>query len=339
MQAVNASIKCYCNLAALEKKLDPVGTAEDFDDAVVIEVPLPWKLDIYSKAGSLPQEIIDLLGLWLQRYKAGQGYRHRPLMVAPDRQYSKPGLRRVMYYERPEGAFARYEKREYHVPDEQLGALVWALYEAKDDLIRFDQYREPIHDSTRDILVCTHGTVDAACSKFGYPLYNKLRQNYADNHLRVWRVSHFGGHVFAPTLMDMPTGHYWAYVGDEQAQQIIEQSGDVTDLHGHYRGWAGLSTEFVQAVERALWQQCGWDWFNYNKSGQILAVDADEQTRKWAEVQINYTTIDGIEGICTAAVEVSHHVPIPHSTNSSEAYPYPQYKVTALKQKAAHHSH
>lgn len=118
-------------------------------------------------------------------------------------------------------------------------------------------------------MVCKHGTVDAARAKFGYPLYKYLRKNHASDELRVWRVSHFGGHVFAPTLMDMPLSHYWAYVEEEQAAQIIQRSGNVRDLRGHYRGWAGLDNSFLQAAEREMWQCEGWDWFAYQKFGQI----------------------------------------------------------------------
>lgn len=89
-----------------------------------------------------------------------------------------------------------------------MGTLAWALYEAREQLPTFERYRVPDADKVRDILVGTHGTIDVACAKFGYPLYRHLRDTYADEGLRVWRVSHFGGHVFAPTLMDMPTGHY-----------------------------------------------------------------------------------------------------------------------------------
>jgi len=39
-------------------------------------------------------------------------------------------------------------------------------------------------------LVCTHGNVDVACSRFGYPIYEKLRKEYSDENLRVWRCSH-----------------------------------------------------------------------------------------------------------------------------------------------------
>ncbi len=57
--------RCYCNVLAMQKGLDPVGSAYSFDDAVVVETPLPWKHDIYQQAGALPQRATDLLALWL----------------------------------------------------------------------------------------------------------------------------------------------------------------------------------------------------------------------------------------------------------------------------------
>lgn len=320
--------RCYCNVLAMQRGLDPVGSAHDFDDAVVAEVPLPWKPDLYEKAGALPQEVIDLLALWLQRYREGMGYRHGALMVAPDPEYSRAGFRRVLFYTRPEGAFARFDKVEYLVPEDRYGALIWALYEARDQLPAFEPYRQTEHDSTRDLLVCTHGTVDAACARFGYPLYRNLRDNYADEHLRVWRVSHFGGHVFAPTLIEMPTGHYWAYVEDAQARQIARRDGDVRDLYGCYRGWAGLTSAFLQAAERELWMRHGWDWFGYRKTGRIMAQD-DGDTPMWADVSIEFAAPDGTATF-DARVEVSKHIETEHSSHDPARYPYQQYRVTHL---------
>jgi hypothetical protein len=58
----------------------------------------------------------------LKQYYEGKGYRHHPLMVAPDPVYSKPGYRRVMFYARQPGMFARYAKTEYLVPESEYGA-------------------------------------------------------------------------------------------------------------------------------------------------------------------------------------------------------------------------
>lgn len=328
MEIASPTTKLYCNVIAMQKGLDPVGHAHHFDDALVIETPLPWKNDMYEKAGVLPQEVIDLFEIWIQRYRDGFGYPHRSLMVAPDKVYSQPDMARVMFYTRPTGAFARYSKIEYLVPRDKLGQLVWALYEARDELPQFEVYRQPADDSKRELLVCTHGNVDVACAKFGYPLYKYLRAHHASNDVRVWRVSHFGGHMFAPTMMDMPTGHYWAYVEKPQAEQIVRQNGDVRALYGHYRGWAGLEDGFLQAAERELWMQYGWEWFNTPKSGQLTSSDeTDKEEPAWAEIQIDYTAPDNI-GKYTAHVEARHRIPTIHSTDSESEYAYPQYTVT-----------
>ncbi len=116
-------------------------------------------------SGRVAQEMIDLLALWLERYRAGAPYSHRPLMIAPDPEYSRKGYRRVMFFKRQAGAFAHYAKTEYWAPEDELGALIWALYEDQDRLPAFEDYRTPTSDHVRDILVCTHGT--RACAKVG----------------------------------------------------------------------------------------------------------------------------------------------------------------------------
>jgi hypothetical protein len=322
--------KLYCNQLAIQKGLDPAGYAGNFDDAIVIETPLPWRKDMMRQADPLPQEAIDLLMLWLTHYQQGGGYRHRPLVIAPDETYSVAGYRRIMHYTRPHTPFAQYDKTEYLVPIADMGALIWALYQDRDSLGRFEVYRQPHADAIRDILVCTHGTVDAACAKFGYPLYHNLRDNYAHDGLRVWRVSHFGGHVFAPTLMDMPTGHYWAYVEDAQAHQIAMRGGDVAPMRGHYRGWAGLEDGFLQAAERDLWQLYGWRWFTYAKSGEIIAQDANADDPAWADIRIAYRTPDGETGVYEGHVAVNRHIETITTTGEAKTYQYPQYQVVRL---------
>lgn len=324
---VTSPEKMYCNCLALEQGLDPVGSAGSFDDAVVIEAPLPWKYDMMQQAGALPQQMIDLLGLWLKQYYAGAGYPHRPLVVAPDKIYSREGYRRVMFYTRPAGLFSRFDKVEYLVPDDELGSLLWSFYQDPAALAHFEPYHVPNAEHIRDILVCTHGTIDAACAKFGYPLYKHMRDTYAHENLRVWRVSHFGGHVFAPTLMDMPTGHYWAYIENEQAAQLIHREGDVSTLRQHYRGWAGLNDSFQQTAECELWQKQGWAWFDYPKSGDIISQDDNRDDPQWAEVRLRWSAPNHSEAVAEMRVEVTHKIETPHSTRKTDPHAYPQYKV------------
>ncbi|MCU0497076.1 MAG: sucrase ferredoxin [Anaerolineae bacterium] len=332
METEQVTVKTYCNVLALEKGLDPVGYANAFDTLILMEARLPWKKEMYMEAGTLPQEVIDLIQVNLKRYQeTGIVPTTRPLVIAPDEEYSREGYRRVILFERQGACIAQFTRSEYLMPEADMGALIWALAEQRDRVAQFDAFRVEVKPAVRDLLVCTHGTVDAACAKFGYPLYNGLRQHHANDSLRVWRVSHFGGHVFAPTMMDMPTGHYWAYVEAPQSHQIVRQTGDVTALRGHYRGWAGLSNSFMQAAERELWQQYGWDWFHYPKTGTITSQDPSTDHPLWAEVQITFEQPDGVIRTAQGRVEVQRHIETITTTGNDHTYNYPQYQVTHLE--------
>lgn len=330
----NRSVKSYCNALAIQRGVDAAGSARTFEAAAVIEIPLPWKRNMYDEAGVLPQQVLDLYKLWLERYHAGFPYDKSVLMVAPDAQYSRPGFRRVAYYSRPNGLAAAYDKIEYLVPEDQFGALIWALFEARDKLEHFEQYLDAPAAALRDIYVCTHGTVDAACAKFGYPLYKLLREKYGNDQLRVWRVSHFGGHLYAPTLIDMPSAHYWAYVEAPQAEQIVHRSSDPETLRTHYRGSSFFSDGLMQAAERDIWLKEGWEWFNYPKAGRVLEQDTAEEEPQWALVQVDFTTPQG-EASYTARVEVCHSIKTEYSSHNEETYNYPQYRVAWMKKSPA----
>lgn len=325
--------KVYCNCLAAERGLHPVGHGGDFDDALVIEMPLPWKQGLYYDDAKLPAKLSQLRDLWDQAYEAGLGYRHRLLMIAPDAEYSREGYRRIMLFTRPQGLMARFDKVEYFVPTELTGDVIWALYQEPEMLPTFEPYRVHRADGVRDILVCTHGTIDAACSRFGYPLYKHVRDTYADEHLRVWRVSHFGGHVFAPTLMDMPTGHYWAFVDRERARQIAHYEGEVHELQAHYRGWAGVEDGFAQAAEAALWELYGWEWFGYVRSAQIITKDSNADLPQWAVVQVTFRAPGAArDRHCDVRVEVTRYIDTPHSTKSADDYRYAQYAAVSFEQ-------
>lgn len=330
MTNLQTSTTCqFCNLGAKEKGLNPVGHAASFDDAVIMEHPFPWKRD-YRETG-LPDKVLDLLNVWMEHYQQTGEYNHRALLIAPDETYSVDGMRRVMFYSQPDGLFAQYAKTEYLLPNDEVGSLIWAWYQDRETLEQYEQYRQRDHDMTRDILVCTHGTVDAACAKFGYPLYKHMRDTYADDNLRVWRVSHFGGHAFAPTIMDMPHGHYWAYVEDEQAKQIIERECEVTNLRGHYRGWVGVEYGFVQVAEYHLWQEIGWEWLDYKKSGHILKRDNSDEPQ-WADVQIDYLPPHEEKTVSRIVrVEVTSYLEIQPATGKDDTYPYPQFVVNEIE--------
>lgn len=208
--ATKPDLARFCSTCARDAGLDTAGSAYSYDHVVAAEIPLPWPTTMYDTPGVLPQELLDFRAELIESYRQGNPLSVGTLAIAPDPTYSVPGHRRVLSYRRPTTPFARFEQHEYLVPDEYFGPLCWALLVAHDRLQQFEQYQQPSSD-VRDFMVCTHGAVDAACAKFGYPIFRQMRRlaDASDGRVRAWRVSHFGGHVFAPTVIEMPEFRYW----------------------------------------------------------------------------------------------------------------------------------
>ncbi|HAJ59253.1 MAG TPA: sucrase ferredoxin [Cyanobacteria bacterium UBA8543] len=319
----------FCSILSKANGEDPIGSADYCDRWLIIELAPPWVGDIWLEAILLPQGVIDSLKLAWE-----SGLKLLPIAIAPDREYSHPNFTRVLYYRRVGERFAQFEKQEFVIPHPQLGSLVTALVEQPEGLSHFDTYRqETAH--IRELLVCTDGNVDVACARFGYPIYRTLRQEYAvasGGRLRVWRCSHFGGHQFAPTLADFPQGRFWGHLELEMLHLLVQRQGSVLGLRPFYRGWSGLS-RFEQIAEREMLMQEGWAWLDYQKVGQVLAMDSEAQT--WAEVRIDFTALDGsVGGAYEARIEANASVTTAlwsSTTDDDEPLvPVKQYRVSRL---------
>ncbi|ACK73825.1 Sucraseferredoxin family protein (plasmid) [Gloeothece citriformis PCC 7424] len=331
------AIDCrFCSIVSKANGEDPIGTAGYYTHWIILEMVQPWPAGLWVE-----HPILTPLFQRFSILRQEQGIAIRPLVIAPDRDYSVPKSTRVIYYRRPRKRFAKFEKQEFILPkepDEDFSQLITplaiALLEQSQFLSDFDCYRQET-ESIREILVCTHGNVDVACARFGYPIYEQLKSNYGSNNksLRVWRCSHFGGHQFAPTLVDLPEGRYWGHLESEILDLLINRHDSPEKLRRFYRGWAGLS-QFEQIVDREIWLQQGWDWFDYEKEGQIIAIDEnnEEWEADWAEVRINFSSIDGkITGAYQGRVEVSHQImTMTNSADDQSLTSVKQYHISQL---------
>jgi hypothetical protein len=316
----------FCSVLSKSNGEDPIGTATPCDTWLIAEIPLPWTEErlttdpVLKQLYSLFQEV------------SGQSIQVMPIAIAPDREYSVPGYTRVLHYFRPAQSFVQFERQEFLVAETQLPQLATALFLEPDQLHHFEPCKQPVRP-IRDLMVCTHGNVDAACARFGHPIYQTLRESYAtqSEHLRVWRCSHFGGHQFAPTLIDLPLGQCWGHLEPDILGTLIQRNQPVTALRKFYRGWSGLS-QFEQIVEREIWMQEGWDWLSYSKSGRVLAQDPDHEDwdSDWAEVRLDFSSSDGsVKGTYESRVEVCGSVMT--AWNSGEApTAVKQYRVSRL---------
>ncbi len=315
-----------CSVVSRAAGDDPGGNATPFDSYLGVEIAPPWRDDV---AGSkyFPEGLRHAIeGAW----KAGNIGKFTGLM--PDLEYSREGHTRMLFLKRPEGPFAAYEKLEYLLPNAEVVPFVEALA-APERLPRFERYREDTAH-VRDFLVCTHGSRDVCCGKFGYPLYEILRYGYAaasGGLLRVWRTSHIGGHRFAPTLLDLPEGRYWGHLEPEALENLAKRSGPVAELRRFYRGWAGLGTRCEQMAEREVFAREGWEWTEYLKEGRVLAVNGEEDR---AEVRIEYHSPGGeISGAYEATVEQDGSVMTLGSSGADLLQEARQYRVSRLKRR------
>ncbi|MEM6502430.1 MAG: sucrase ferredoxin [Cyanobacteria bacterium P01_C01_bin.89] len=348
----------FCSEVSKSSGEDPIGTAASVDHWLLIELRQPWTEKTYTE----DPRVVPLIELFKQLFFK-HGIMVRPLLIAPDREYSQPGKARIIYYRRPQEQFAEYEKQEYIVPEEESPRLATAilnnLIKKPNELERFAGDRVDT-SHLREILVCTHGHIDVACSKFGQPIYLKLRREYDDN-IRVWKCSHFGGHKFAPTLVHLPDGRYWGHLESEMLDLLVKNVGDVEGLRFHYRGWSGLS-KFEQIAEREAWMQEGWQWLDYRKSGRTVrkgltgikrwlypllrwiplkqvkfVLEQWTAKAKWAEVEIDFASADeSVSGTYRARIEEIASVTTAGKSpkKSSEAIKLttaPQYRVSYLR--------
>ena len=294
---------------------DPIGTAPPNSRFLFVEVPLPWPKKVWKAKGT-PPGVVEAL-----KQSKARRLDLKARAIAPDYEYSHPGFTRVLHFRRPEGAFTTFFRDEFLAPCDQAAPLLSALLGGlAADLQPFEQFRAD-SSGVRDLLVCTHGTEDACCGTFGFPLYRRLRQRYAasaDGPLRVWRVSHIGGHRFAPTMLDFPHGHCWAHLDAEALDMVVRRQGPVERLRCHYRGLSGWDF-FEQVAEREAFLREGWAWIGYPKAGQVLALDGqdpgppdlmadpvfDDAPPRHAEVRITYQAPDGSAGSYEATIEFS----------------------------------
>lgn len=312
-----------CSVVSKENGEDLAGYAVPFEHRLLIEVRPPWEGDV-GASKNYPEGLWDaLMVAWRGGSQVGM------TALLPDPEYSVEGQTRLVYLRRPAGPFAAYERTEYLLPDENLVPAVEAIFGEPESASRFKGYLQETQN-VRDLVVCTHGRHDACCGKFGYPIYEMLRREYAEPaKLRVWRASHLGGHRFAPTLVDYPEGRYWGHLEPWAVERLVRQDGPFPEMARFYRGWSGLESRFEQIAEREILVREGWRWTGYFKEGRVLSVDKNERR---AEVRIEYASPDGVvSGSYTAVVEENGSVLTLVDSGPEPLQESRQYRVSHLE--------
>lgn len=277
----------FCAIANQQIGEDLIGTAGHYQTYVLIECPTPWDAKVF-KSKNLPADLRN----YVKALKAKQSVQ----FLAINRgKATKSSAVTILVYERivPSGSVAtdnaagrkansqtleNYRGYEFQLDD------ITQVVDCLEAHWQGDRIGKPI--TQQDILICTHGMRDKCCARFGQPFFREASRSAEQGNLpntRIWKVSHIGGHRFAPTAISLPDGRYYGRLTLAALQAIVTRSGPIQQLSTVYRGW-GLLPEPVQILERQLMLEYGWSWFDHAMTYRVLTdrtlTDATQTTNE-----------------------------------------------------------
>jgi hypothetical protein len=263
--------KFFCSDASRQADEDIIGSGTNYETYILVECPPPWS-HTALESKTIPDSLRELAAEIKQRQLPA-----RILLIANNKTRKKKRTKVLIYDQKKERLSKGYAKTEFVVSN-----LDDVAKRVRDYFAGNVPPHPPQFSKERDIIICTHGSHDACCARYGNPFYMKALANIAHLGLpkiRLWKASHFGGHRFAPTAIDFPEGRYYGKLDQDSFKSILTRTGDIQCLRKVYRGWGILPTE-IQVLERELILKHGWDWFNYKVAGTILERHADDSLIK-----------------------------------------------------------
>ncbi len=227
-----------CSVFTNLLSVNPAGTAISAECVIVVDTPLAWPKPVFrhEHLDGLESESLDRLGRKVRVLASNPRPGHEPSVYA---------------FRRTSGGTVAAR-----LPLEGRSAA-----ETVDSLTAGDDPRstEGAEDfDPRAILVCTQGSHDVCCGAEGSRLAKKIENDSRFAEVTVFRVSHTGGHRFAPTAMTFPDGRMWAYADTELLAAAMNHTGKPADFAGRCRGSWEAPTPAGMAAEVAVWAQGDW---------------------------------------------------------------------------------
>ena len=225
--------RCAAHTAAIN--VDPVGSALWVDEVVMIDVPLPWPKPVWAADGvtHIPEAVM---------VAGEQGRRVRALAAVP----MDDGVARIVAYERVDGSGPML-RREWHPDRSDIGSLADRLL--RDGLDAADDDLAQCGSEIREVAICAQGSHDICCGAEGMRLVGQIEAMRPD--VTVRKVSHTGGHRYAPTGLTFPDGRMWGFVTVDEMAAIVDRNGLPSSVADRCRGWMGADS-VGQVAERAV---------------------------------------------------------------------------------------
>lgn len=318
---VFSSLRCAPFHVTLE--VDPIGTGGCYDAYLCVEIPLPWERDI---SGNEP--FASLCEAPSASLVGADGRKWRPQGLVPES--DRAGVVQVIAFEQPErartgGSGSSFERREWLVPPERVSELCAALLGADDGAIgRLDEFEVAASGAdgggpkqrTSELLVCTHGQRDVCCGGSGTSLYTDLVRLVGDSNRdddgqfaempSVRRVSHTGGHRFAPTALSFPDGYAWSHLDERMALAVATRAVEPADVLGHIRGSTLFKGGPFQVADRHGLREVGWPWADAHRSVELIGFDRRSMA---TDVLVQGELADGTRRAFELRVGIEQHVP------------------------------
>jgi len=291
----------YCSQLAQTNNAPLYGTAAQFNVALLIEYTNPWRNKALGN-NNLPAAVND----WLDAQKVTiPGF--RPFFIKRENQLST---------EHPFGSGTVY----LSVADSARLLLYKFAINGADDLVALDlpaiiageTDHQPVDENL--VAICTNGTHDRCCSKFGLPVYRAFRQ---ETDIETWQCTHIGGHRYAATGLTLPLGIVYGFLTPEIvptiAQSIRNRQIHLPTYRGRtfYSGHVNAADYFVRAKSKkadvdALSLLAEADMSD-SDAGKNWLVQFLDNTMRPHEIEIIQTMSDPVLASCEKPGK-----PVPH---------------------------
>lgn len=306
----------FCSDHSREIQEDIIGSANYYQAYILVECPQPWAY--HALESKWVPENLQLLAQEIKHNRLPI-----KLLLISDNESHRREEKSLLIYQREHEFANHYRKHEFKLKKIEEVALIIRKW-----LWLGDTSDEITSEVTRDILVCTHGSHDKCCSRYGNPFFYAASALISDlklQHIKIWKSSHFGGHRFAPTAIDLSDGRYYGRLDIEAFREILLRVGSVELFQRVYRGWSILPPP-LQVLERELILSHGWDWFDYKIMGRI---SEQNQNNSLMLGEISFETTDGYHYLHQAQItcDESKNVTVKGSCNASKESLILKYSV------------
>jgi hypothetical protein len=253
----NLEIGQRCSEMTRELKVDSGGTGLRADLFLAVDVPLPWPKPVFNH--QLLTGVTELLDSY-----------STPIRLLASVPEDNNRLTVTAYQRKQTGhldeSSLRRSQTTFH-PSNLLDVLKGILDEKKaEDLIEVTQ-----EEQARELWVCTQGSHDVCCGSEGTALSLEANKNLQG--VKVRRVSHLGGHRFAPTAVTFPDGRMWSHLSMENLHEVFGEKTIEGSLLKKCRGWSGSETGPEQIAEREGLNLYGWNWDKYQRKIAVISKE------------------------------------------------------------------